>query len=281
MLTHVAGPIELPVSATRASAIDVAWRCARVAGDLALSRFRSTQAIDVKGNRNIVTETDVEAELRVKDVLAEEFPSHKILSEETASDTDASRGWTWVIDPIDGTKNYAIGVPFWCTNVALCHDAEPVVGLTYDPVHSEGFWAVIGGGAFSNDRPVLASDKTDVSSAVIGVDLGYDDLMGMRQLDLMRRIFPNVQGIRITGSAALGLAYAACGRFDLYTHMNVSPWDVAAGLLLIREAGGAASDRAGGPMRLTSATFAAGGRRVHDDFMARYAETQGGGAPGR
>jgi fructose-1,6-bisphosphatase/inositol monophosphatase family enzyme len=211
MLTHVAGPIELPVSATRASAIDVAWRCARVAGDLALSRFRSTQAIDVKGNRNIVTETDVEAELRVKDVLAEEFPSHKILSEETASDTD----------------------------------------------------------------------KPDVSSAVIGVDLGYDDVMGMRQLDLMRHIFPSVQGIRITGSAALGLAYAACGRFDLYTHMNVSPWDVAAGMLLIREAGGAASDRGGGPMRLTSATFAAGGRRVHDDFMARYAAAQGGGAPGR
>lgn len=275
----MASSFELPVSASGASAIDVAWRCGRVAGDLALSRFRRAQAIDVKGHRNIVTATDVEAELLVKNVLAEEFPDHKILSEETASETDASDGWTWVIDPIDGTKNYAIGVPFWCTNVALCRDGEPVVGLTYDAVHGEGFWATSGGGAFCNDKPVVASDKPDVFSAVIGFDLGYDDAMGMRQLDLMRSIFPNVQGIRISGSAALGLAYAACGRLDLYTHMNVSPWDVAAGILLVREAGGIASDRAGGPMHITSATFAAGGRRVHADFMARYAGAQGGGTP--
>lgn len=271
--------VELPVSLSGASAIDVAWRCGRVAGDLALSRFRGTHTIDVKGHRNIVTATDVEAELLVKDVLAEEFPGHKILSEETASGTDASTGWTWVIDPIDGTKNYAIGMPFWCTNVALCLDGEPVVGLTYDAVHGEGFWATVGGGAFCNDRPIVASDKPDVFAAVVGVDLGYDDAMGMRQLDLMRRIFPNVQGLRITGSAALGLAYAACGRLDLYTHMNVWPWDVAAGILLVREAGGAASDRDGHAMRIGSATFAAGGRRVHADFMARYAEAQGGGVP--
>ena len=91
----------------------------------------------------------------------------------------------------------------------------------------------------------------------------------------MREIFPNTQGIRITGSAALGMAYAACGRLDLYAHLNVSPRDVAAGILLVREAGGAASDRAGGPMRTTSKGFAAGGRHVHDDFMARYAGGQG------
>ena len=88
-------------------------------------------------------------------------------------------------------------------------------------------------------------------SAVLGIDLGYDDAAGARQLDLMREIFPNTQGIRITGSAALGMAYAACGRLDLYAHLNVSPWDIAAGILLVREAGGAASDRSGGPMRIT------------------------------
>jgi myo-inositol-1(or 4)-monophosphatase len=276
----VTSPVRLPLSTSGARAIDIAWQCARAAGDLALSRFHGAQTIDVKGNRNIVTATDVEAELRVKAVLAGAFPDHKVLSEETASDTDASSGWTWVIDPIDGTKNYAIGIPFWCTNVALCLDGDPVVGLTYDAVHGEGFWAVAGGGAFCNDAPVRASDRPDVFSSVISVDLGYDDAMGARQLDLMRRIFPDVQGIRIPGSAALGLAYAACGRVDLYTHMNVSPWDIAAGILLVREAGGAASDRDGGPMLITSSTFAAGGRRVHADFMTRYAAAQGGGAPG-
>jgi myo-inositol-1(or 4)-monophosphatase len=266
----------LPRSASGKTAMDVAWECARAAGDLALSRFRTDHSIDVKGHRNIVTATDVEAELRIIAILKAEYPDHKILSEETASGTDASSGWTWVIDPIDGTKNYAIGVPFWCVNVALCLDAEPVLALTWDPVHQEGFRAVAGGGAFVNDAPIRASELPDVFSAVLGFDLGYDDALGSGQLALMQRIFPNVQGIRITGSAALGLAYAACGRIDLYTHMNISPWDIAAGILLVREAGGVATDRDGGPMRITSRTFAAGGRGVHADFMSRYAVVAGG-----
>jgi myo-inositol-1(or 4)-monophosphatase len=266
---------DLPLSATGKTPIEVAWVCARAGGGLALANFRGEHAINVKGHRNIVTETDVAAELRIIEILRAEYPAHAVLSEETAADTDASRGWTWVIDPIDGTKNYATGIPFWCTNVALCLDAEPVVALTYDAVHGEGFWAIAGEGAFCDEQRIRASDKADVFSAVLGIDLGYDDAAGGRQLDLMREIFPNTQGIRITGSAALGMAYAACGRFDLYAHLNVSPWDVAAGILLVREAGGAASDRSGGPMRITSKGFAAGGRRVHDDFMARYAGGQG------
>ena len=266
----------IPLSASGATALDIAWQCARAGGGLALKRFRTAHDIDIKGHRNIVTETDVAAELRIKAILAAEYPGHKILSEETAYDTDPSSGLTWVIDPIDGTKNYAIGVPFWCTNVALCLDAEPVVALTYDAVHDEGFWALAGQGAFCGESLITASDKPDVFSGIIGIDLGYDDAAGARQLDLMRRIFPNTQGIRITGSAALGMAYAACGRFDLYAHLNVSPWDVAAGILLVREAGGAASDRDGSPMRITSKGFAAGGRAVHDDFMSRYAATEPG-----
>ncbi len=265
----------LPRSASGVPAIDVAWQCARAGGAIALERFRGAQTIDIKGHRNIVTETDVAAELRIMSILAVEYPDHKILSEETAADTDASSGWTWVIDPIDGTKNYAIGLPFWCVNVALCFDGEPVVGLTYDAVHDEGFWAITGGGAWCNDERISASTKPDVFSAVLGFDLGYDDVKGAQQLDLLRRIFPNVQGFRLTGSAALGMAYAACGRIDLYTHVNISPWDVAAGILLVREAGGVATDRDGSPMRITTRAFAAGGRGVHEDFLSRYAGVAG------
>jgi fructose-1,6-bisphosphatase/inositol monophosphatase family enzyme len=261
--------IDLPASGN--TAIDVAWRCAREGGRLALERFGGVQAIDIKGHRNIVTETDVAVELKIKAILASEYPSHKILSEETAADTDVSRGWTWVIDPIDGTKNYAMGIPFWCVNIALCRDGEPIVALTYDAVHDEGYWAVAGQGAYCGQQRITASSQPDVFSSVIGLDLGYDDALGMQQLDLIRRIFPDVQGFRLTGSAALGLAYAACGRIDLYAHLNCSPWDVAAGLLLVREAGGVATDRDGAPMRITSRAFAAGGRLVHADFMKRYA----------
>jgi len=261
----------LPLAASGATAIDVAWRCAREGGALALSRFRTAHEIDVKGRGNVVTETDVAVELLLKSILAAEFPTHKILSEETSADTDASTGWTWVIDPIDGTKSYSMGIPVWCVNVALCFEAEPVVGVTYDAVHDERFWAVAGQGAFVNDTRIAASESPDVASSVLGIDLGYDDTLGSAQIALMQRIFPDVQTIRIMGSAALAFAYAAAGRLDLFTHLAVAPWDIAAGILLVREAGGRMSDRSGGPIRITSRAFAAGGRRVHDDFMARYA----------
>jgi fructose-1,6-bisphosphatase/inositol monophosphatase family enzyme len=266
-----ATPLDLPPAASGASALEVARRCAAEGAALALERFRGVQTIDVKGHRNIVTETDVAVELLLKSTLAREYPGHAILSEETAPTTDATSGWTWVIDPIDGTKNYAMGIPFWCVNIALCLDGQPVLGITHDAVHDESFEAVAGAGATCNGRPIAASDSVDVLSSVICIDLGYDDARGSAQLDLMRRIFPNTQGIRITGSAALGLAYAACGRVDLYTHLNVSPWDIAPGILLVREAGGAVSDRDGSAIRLHSRAFAAGGTRVHADFMSRYA----------
>jgi fructose-1,6-bisphosphatase/inositol monophosphatase family enzyme len=169
-----------------------------------------------------------------------------------------------------------MGIPAWCVNIALCHDGEPALGITYDAVHDEGFWAVAGEGAWCNDARIYASGAPDVDASIIGVDLGYDDALGSGQIALMQRIFPNVQSLRILGSAALALAYASCGRLDLFTHMNISPWDIAAGMLLVREAGGAASDRSGGPMLITSRSFAAGGRGVHDDFMRRYASVSGG-----
>jgi fructose-1,6-bisphosphatase/inositol monophosphatase family enzyme len=268
--------VELPRSASGRQAIDVARICAETGGAIALAAFRGAHRIDSKGRGNVATETDVEVELRLKSILAAEYPDHKILSEETAADTDASSGWTWVIDPVDGTKNYSLGIPFWCTTVALCNDGEPVVGCTFDALHDERFWAVAGGGAYLNDTRITASARTDVASSVIGVDLGYDDALGSAQIALMRRIFPRVQTIRILGSAALGIAYAASSRLDVFTHMNVYPWDVAAGILLVREAGGAASDRVtGGPMRIGSRAFVAGGRQVHDDFVGRYSSVQG------
>ena len=263
--------ITIPTAASGAQAIDVAWRCVREGGAIALEGFRGDRTINTKSRGNVVTDADVAVELRIKSILHAEFPEHAILSEETSADTDPMSGWVWVVDPIDGTKNYSMGIPFWCVNVALCHDGEPLVGITYDASHDEGFWAVAGEGAWCDGARLRASDAPDVDASILGIDLGYDDARGAEQIALMARIFPRVQSLRILGSAALALAYASCGRVDLFTHMNISPWDIAAGMLLIREAGGAASDRNGGPMTLRSSTFAAGGRRVHDDFMAKYA----------
>jgi len=262
-------------------AVDVALRCANAGGELALARFGQRQQVDVKGRGNVVTATDIEVELQIKSILAEEFPDHKVLSEETSSTTDPTTGATWVIDPIDGTKNYSMGIPVWCTTVALCIEGEPVAGVTYDAIHDECFRAEAGSGAFLNGLPIESSRSPDVRSSILGIDLGYDDALGSRQIALMQEIFPAVQSIRILGSAALGMAYAACGRLDLFTHLNVYPWDIAAGILLVREAGGAVSDRTGAPVSITSRALAAGGRRVHDDFLARYAAAMGEAPTGR
>jgi fructose-1,6-bisphosphatase/inositol monophosphatase family enzyme len=267
-------PITIPAGRSGAKAIDVAWRCVREGGAIALARFRGERTIDVKGRGNVVTDADVAVELHIKSLLAAEFPDCAILSEETSSATDPALGWVWVLDPIDGTKNYSMGIPFWCVNLALCFDGEPQLGITYDPSHDEGFWSVAGEGAWRNSDRFTASDAPDVRSSVLGMDLGYDDVLGSQQIALMGRIFPNVQTIRIIGSAALGIAYAACGRLDLFTHMNIAAWDIAAGMLLVREAGGIGTEPDGAPMRITSRALVAGGPRAHADFLRRY---RGGG----
>jgi fructose-1,6-bisphosphatase/inositol monophosphatase family enzyme len=272
-LTHAQPP-----AVSGATPIDVALRAAREGGAIALRHFRAGEhEIGIKGRGNIVTDADLAVERHVAALLRAEYPSFGLLSEETSNATDPERGWVWVLDPIDGTKNFSQRIPFWCVNVALCHDGEPVAAVTYDAAHDEAFWAVAGGGARVNDTIVTPSSTADVQASTIGLDIGYDEDAGARQLALMRRIFPNVQTLRVLGSAALGFAYAAAARLDLFTHGTVAPWDIAAGMLLIREAGGAASNRAGGPLRITSVEFVAGGRRAHDDFMARYAREASAG----
>jgi fructose-1,6-bisphosphatase/inositol monophosphatase family enzyme len=255
-----------PLAVSGRSAAEVARTCAREAGKLVLARLRGPQQVTVKGRGNFVTQTDLEIETYLQEALAQEFPDHRVLSEETAADTD-SAGWVWVIDPLDGTHNFVTGIPFFCVNVALCHDGEPVVAVTYDPNHEEAFWAERGHGAWVNDQPAAASSKSTVQASVLGVDLGYDDRRGSAALQLVHHLFPGVQCVRIPGSAALGLAYAACGRYDLFLHHYLFPWDVAAGILLVQEAGGAIADHLGRPIAIASQTVVAGGKRAHADFL--------------
>jgi fructose-1,6-bisphosphatase/inositol monophosphatase family enzyme len=237
-------------------------------GRIALEMFRRPQNIDVKGRGNIVTEADFAVEAHVARILAREFPSHALFSEESHPLSErVAEGWTWVLDPLDGTRNYASGIPFFCVNLALCHRGEPVVGLTYDPIHGDLFHAVRGQGARLNGEPIHASDKATLQASVLGIDMGYDDVRAGYMLDLVRALWPGMQSVRIPGSAALGTAYAACGRYDLFAHNNVFPWDIAAGILLVREAGGTVTDRDGGPVSIFSEGIIAGGGRAHADFL--------------
>ncbi len=256
----------LPRAASGRSALDVARLGAEQAGELALARFRQPQQVDVKGRGNLVTQTDLEIETNLTKTLAREFPDHRVLSEETAAETDTA-GWVWVIDPVDGTRNFVSGIPFFCVNIALCHDGQPVLAVTRDPNHDETFWAERGGGAWVNDEPIRASDEPTVQASVLGVDLGYDDRRGQAALQLVRLLHPGLQCVRTPGSAALGLAYAACGRYGLFLHNDLAPWDVAAALLLLPEAGGTITDRSGSPATLRSRAVIAGGLKVHADFL--------------
>lgn len=270
----LASRVPLPTCKSGLSALEVARALAREAGALALARFRSPQRITAKGRGNLVTETDFEIEANLHEAFRREFPDHRLLSEETAAETD-SAGWVWVIDPLDGTRNFASGIPFFCVNIALCHDGEPLLAVTHDPNHSETFWAERGGGAWVNDAPAAVSQAPTLQASVLGIDLGYDDQRAGAALQLVHLLFPGVQSVRVPGSAALALAYAACGRYDLFIHHDLFPWDLAPGILLVQEAGGVITDREGKDISMRSRTVLAGGRGPHDGFLRWQAEHRG------
>ncbi len=257
---------QAPLSKSGKSPLEVARLCAREGERIVMAAFGGAQDVRVKGRGNLVTAADLASERAIHEILAAEYPDHSVLSEETAA-TARDEGWMWVVDPLDGTHNYARGIPFFCINIALCYGEEPLVALTYEPVRGEEFWAQKGEGAFVNGERMQASQRESVRASLLAVDLGYNDKRAAHLLALLQEMWPGMQSARIVGSAALGLAYAACGRFDLFVHHMLYPWDIAAGILLVREAGGAISDRDGGPVTIRSEGIVAGAPEAHADFL--------------
>jgi fructose-1,6-bisphosphatase/inositol monophosphatase family enzyme len=263
---------ELPQSVNGSTAEEVARACAEEASRIIMDRFPGRaggrrQETRSKGRGNFVTETDLAVETAVLERLRSEYPDHAILSEETAREVDANQGWAWIVDPIDGTHNYSQGMPHFCFTIALCRDGEPVLGLTQAPATGDEFFATKGGGLLVNGEPGSVSTTPSLAASALGVDLGYDDERAARLLDLIREIWPRVQAVRLMGSAALGLAYAACGRFDVYVHAFLYPWDAAAGILLVQESGGLISEPDGGAARIYSERLIAGAPGPVRDFL--------------
>jgi fructose-1,6-bisphosphatase/inositol monophosphatase family enzyme len=257
---------DLPLARSGRTPLEVARRCAHEAARIVMEGLGKEQEVRAKGRGNLVTAADLASERAIQAILAAEYPDHSILSEETAT-TARGEGWMWVVDPLDGTRNYLSGIPLFCINIALCHNEEPLLGLTFEPVRGEEFRAQLGEGAFLNDRPIRASTKESVMASVLAIDMGYDDARAARALSLVGELWPGMQSVRIIGSAALGLAYAACGRFDLFVHHMLYPWDIAPGILLVREAGGVITDRDGGPVSIRSEGVIAGASGAHADFL--------------
>ncbi len=248
------------------TALEVALDVSREAGETLLARLHTDKEVSYKGRADLVSDVDRLVEARVIERLRAEFPGDGFLAEESEG-VETSSGYTWIIDPLDGTRNYILGIPFFCTVLAMAEGQDVTLGLTFDPVRGEMFRAVRGGGAFLNDSPIKVSGKTELEEALLSYDLGYVDEKASTAIEMVLHLWPNIQATRIMGSAALGLAYAACGRTDMYFHHHLSPWDLAAALVLVPEAGGVVTDKYENPGSLCSESIIAAGRDLHAKFL--------------
>ncbi len=265
----------IPLSRSGKEAPVVAAEAAKKAGEVLKDHFREGRQVRYKGRANIVTDVDLRADSVLKAFLQSEYPDHSIISEETEPVERASE-YTWILDPLDGTNNYSFGIPFFSTVVALTRGDDTLVGVTYDPLRGELFAARKGGGTTLNGRAVSVSAKTNVRDSLVGLDLGYVEENGKRLLEFIAGLWPRMYAYRIMGSSALGMAYAACGRLDLYFHLLLYPWEIACSGLLVTEAGGVVTDWEGRPVAAGESPVIAANGAVHADFLRIIAESARG-----
>jgi fructose-1,6-bisphosphatase/inositol monophosphatase family enzyme len=252
------------------TAAEVARSAARLAGRILVERFGKVKQVTYKGRGNVVTEVDKDVEAEVIALLSREYPDMPILGEESGGPPpQAGGGFTWIVDPLDGTRNYASGIPHYSVVVALALDGEPVVGVNHDPVRDELFFAERGKGAFLNGQRIQVSKHRALEECIFGSDLSYQNEGAANGLKLLTALWPGMQTVRIMGSAALGLSWAACGRVDLFFHHQLEPWDQVAGILLAQEAGGVATDRTGQPVGLRSDGIVATSPALLREFLRK------------
>lgn len=229
----------LPVTPSiRGKARDVAIDAAYRAGALLRQHLTMVREIRHKGTIDIVTDADVKSEALIRETILSSFPTHSILGEEGGDVEGSEPEWRWIVDPLDGTTNYAHGFPFFCVSIALEVAGQLEVGVIYDPTLDELFVATRGGGTTLNGRRVRVSERDDLEACLLATGFPYDRVLFPSALRAFETLSLRCQAVRRAGSAALDMAYVACGRFDGYWELVVRPWDVAAGALLVLEAGG-------------------------------------------
>ena len=218
--------------------LNFALETARDAGQILLEKFGRDISVTKKGDINLVTEADLASEALIVERIKSYYPKHSILAEESGEAVVDSSGWKWIIDPLDGTTNFAHGYPCFCVTIALEHEGEIKVAVTYDPTRDELFSAERGRGASLNNKPIRVSRTDELSEALIVTGFPYDFKDKPRFERHLTDFLRAARGVRRDGSAAIDMAYVACGRFDGFWEEGLNPWDMAAGVLLIEEAGG-------------------------------------------
>lgn len=249
--------------------LETAREAVHIGGDVLLQEFGTlTQSqIDLKGMGDYVTELDRRSERAIIRRIKENFPDHVINAEESGEEVHESP-YRWIIDPLDGTANYVQGIPMFGVSVALMREDEILLGVVSHPDRNELFWAVKGEGAFLNEQPIRVSAKEEMAYSMLasGFPWRSKDYLDP-YMACFKELFLDAAGIRRMGSAAIDLAYTACGRFDGFWEMKLCPWDIAAGILLVQEAGGMVTDFHGGVNYLASGNVVAGNPILHGKIL--------------
>jgi len=288
--------------------LDLAKRAARKAGVIQAENLGRLSGYELKGVANIVTEVDLLCEKAVLDLIRREAPEHAIMSEEQGglrrapfgpeppfgaepqgrgqgrsqgrgqpSGAGLSSEYIWVVDPLDGTTNYAHSYVKFCTSIALVKRGRPVVGVIYDQMANEMFYSIAGQGAFLNGDRIKVSGVKKLDDSLLLTGFSYD--RGKKlcdNLDIFQKVIPHPHSIRVDGSAALDLCYVASGRCDGFWERNLNPWDVAAGGLVVEEAGGKVTDFSGQPMALDRKELFASNGKIHKEFLEIITRTKEG-----
>ena len=209
--------------------------------------------VSIKGPSDFVSQADLRAEATLREELTKGRPGYSFLMEESGASGSDNWAWRWVVDPLDGTTNFLHGVPQWCISIALQRrlpdgGAEVAAAMIYNPVNDEMFWAERGSGAFLNEKRLRVSARRELKDALFATGIPFAAVSASRRLAFARTLgvlMPQVAGIRRFGAAALDLAWVAAGRYDGYWELGLRPWDMAAGILIVREAGGFVTDATG------------------------------------
>lgn len=244
-----------------------AIRAARAAAHIHQSGVGQDLNIDTKSNEtDLVTRVDKESEARIREILLSSYPDHVVLGEEEGQQGDAP--YRWIVDPLDGTLNYAHGFPFYCVSIGLEIDGRLEVGVVLDSLRNELFTAVRGGGAFLNGAPVSVTQETELRRSMLATGFSYDPESAVNNVEIMGRMLGRCRTVRRPGAAALDLAYVACGRIDGFWELKLNAWDVAAGVLLVSEAGGRVTGGNGEPYNVHEKVLVSSNGTIHESLLA-------------
>lgn len=242
---------------------------AREAGELVQEGFYRRRQIAHKSQRELVTSVDVASERLIRQRISHKFPDHHIVAEELSPDGSLSGKTVWVVDPLDGTNNFAHGVPFFAISIAVVVQGCLSVGVIVDPLRNEEFAAISGEGSELCEQKISVSNTENIADSLLATGFPYDiSPNSENNLDWFVRFSYASQGIRRIGSAALDLAYTACGRFDGFWELKLKPWDMSAGALIVKQAGGVVTDFDNKPWQISSDRIVAANPQVHQQMIS-------------